>query len=161
MFVFLKHYLCWMFPLVVGSRIEMFTTTTVPLINNGEWDVVLIPQFIEPPNPFMHSMGHFILNIVDAKERHVYVVNTLSRIRSKLYKGVSLTSYGYTEVEVKQQTNGTDCGFMCCYYMYRTVKLKLSVREWHNVLRYEEGEYREFIDGIIHHFNGLRRLCQW
>ena len=37
---------------------------------------------------------------------------------------------------------------MCCYYMYRTVKLKLSIREWHNVLRYEEGEYREFIKWI-------------
>ena len=84
MFVFLKHYLCWMFPLAVGSRIEMCTTTTTPLINRGKWDVVLIPQFIEPPNPFMHSVGHFILNIIDVKERHVYVVNTLSRNRPKL-----------------------------------------------------------------------------
>ena len=84
MFMFLKHYLCGMFPLVVGSRIEVCTTTNVPLINNGKWDVVLIPQFIEPPNPFMHSVGHFILNIVDVKERHVYVVNTLSRIQPRL-----------------------------------------------------------------------------
>ena len=86
MFLFLKHYLCWMFPLVVGSRIEVCTTTAIPLINSGKWEVVLIPQFIEPPNPFMHSIGHFILNIVDVKERHVYIVNTLSRNRPKLYK---------------------------------------------------------------------------
>ena len=70
--------------LYVGSKIEVCTTATVPLINSGKWDVVLIPQFIEPPNPFMHSVGHFILNIIDVKERHVYVDNTLSRNRPKL-----------------------------------------------------------------------------
>ena len=56
MFLFLKHYLCGMFPLVVSSRIEVCTTTTIPLINNGKWDVVLILQFTELPNPFMNSV---------------------------------------------------------------------------------------------------------
>ena len=80
--------------------------------------------------------GHFILNFIDVKEKHVYIVNTLRGIRPKEYRGVSLTSYGYIEVEVKQQTNGTDCGFLCCYYMYRAVKLVSSMTRWVDILQY-------------------------
>ena len=59
-------------------------------------------------NYLVNEQPDVILNIIDVKEKHVYIVNTLRGIRPKEYRGVSLTSYGYSEVEVKQQTNGTD-----------------------------------------------------
>ena len=73
----MKHYLVWMYPRIVHSRIEICTTTSVPHINSGEYDIILLPQFVDPSNPFMCSIGHFILNIIDVKEKHVYIVNTL------------------------------------------------------------------------------------
>ena len=159
MFLFMKHYLVGMYPTIVRSRIEICTTTSVPHINSGEYDIILLPQFVDPPNPFLCSIGHFILNIIDVKEKHVYIVNTLRGIRPKEYRGVSLTSYGYSEVEVKQQTNGTDCGFLCCYYMYRAVKLVSFMTRWVDILRYEEGEYREFVKGLINIFNKVKKQC--
>ena len=159
MFLFMKHYLVGMYPRIVHSRIEICTTTSVPHVNSGEYDIILLPQFVDPHNPFLCSIGHFILNIIDVKEKHVYIVNTLKGIRRKEYKGVSITSYVYSEVEVRQQTNGTDCGFLCCYYMYRTVKLVSSMTRWLDNLRYEEREYQEFIKGLIINFNKVKSLC--
>ena len=77
MFLFMKHYLVWMYPTIVHSRVEVCTTKPVPHIKNDEYDIILLPQFVDPPNPFMCSIGHFILNIIDVKEKHVYIVNTL------------------------------------------------------------------------------------
>ena len=86
MFLFMKHYLVGMYPRIVHSRIEICTTTSIPHINSEEYDIILLPQFVDPPNPFMCSIGHFILNIVDVKEKHVYIVNTLKGIRPNEYK---------------------------------------------------------------------------
>ena len=86
MFLFMKHYLVGMYPTIVHSRIEVCITTFVPHINSGEYDIILFPQFVDPPISFLCSIGHFILNIIDVKEKHVHIVNTLRGIRRKEYK---------------------------------------------------------------------------
>ena len=53
MFLFMKHYLVGMYPTIVRSRIEICTTTSVPHINSGEYDIIPLPQFVDTPNPVM------------------------------------------------------------------------------------------------------------
>ena len=50
MFLFMKHYLVWMYPTIVHSRVEVCTTKPVPHIKNDEYDIILLPQFVDPPN---------------------------------------------------------------------------------------------------------------
>ena len=112
LFLFIKHYLSPTYNETANHRVLICTTTFVPPLYGCGYDIILIPHFILPSLQCEGAIGHFILNIVDMKEKCVYIVNTLKWIKPNEYKGVVLTSIKYIELDVYQQRNGTDCGFM-------------------------------------------------
>ena len=160
LFLFVKYYLSPTYNETANHRVLICTTTFVPPLYGCGYDIILIPQFILPSFQYEGAIGHFILNIVDMKEKCVYIVNTLKGIKPKEYKGVVLTSFKCIEVDVHQQTNGTDCGFMCCYYMYRIMKSRIPSEGVSSLIRYDGDEYHSFISHLISSFNLVKKLCE-
>ena len=94
------------------------------------------------------------------REVCVYIVNTLKGIKPKEYKGVLLTSFKCIEVDVHQQTNGTDCVFMCCYYVHHIMKSRIPSESVSSLIRYDADEYHSFISHLISSFNLVKKLCE-
>ena len=92
LFLFVKHYLSPTYNKTANHRVLICTTIFVPPLYGCVYDIIIIPHFILPSLQCEGANGHIILNIVDMKEKCVYIVNTLKGIKPKEYKGVVLTS---------------------------------------------------------------------
>ena len=133
--------------------------TSVPPLNNCGYDIILILQFIFPSFQYEGGIGHFILNIVNMKEKCVYIVNTLKGIKPKEYTWVTLTSFKCIEND-DQQTNSTDCGFLCCFYMYRVLKIGTVPFDVSCVIKYGTAEYQSFITMLVSRYNRAIVVCR-
>ena len=160
LFLFAKHYFQYICDAIPTLKVCICTTTFVPPLNKCGYDIILIPQFILPSFQYEGAIGHFILNIVDMKDKCVYIVNTLQGIKPKEYTGVTLTTFKCIEVDVDQQTNGTDCGFLCCYYMYHVLKTGTVPFDMSRVIKYDVAEYQSFITLLISRYNRAIGICR-
>ena len=76
LFLFAKQHILYVCDAIQTLKVCICTTIFVPPLNNCGYDIILIPQFILLSFHLEGAMGHFILNIVDMKEKCVHRKHT-------------------------------------------------------------------------------------